>query len=318
MKINTRNSAGLVATPNDRENYNRYLCEVNKFTPLTKEEEVNLFKKIEKGDKKALDIIYKHNLLFVLTVARQYNKMISNSTLCLEDLVSEGNLGLYTAIKKFDYRAGNKFISYAVWWIKQSISSCINENNKNIRVSYNSKTKFNKYMKIQSNLEQDLGRVPTINEVFDTMVKDGDIKSRTDVSDIAEMLRINGQEASLNMFVSDEETTELIDLIKSDDTNGDPCSILMNDEKMKITYNMLSELPNNGREILSDYFGLFDRETLTISEMAKKYKMSGQSIRNNIVKFLKVLRTKNANKSKYFINRKYTKSKIKIRDIKKL
>jgi RNA polymerase primary sigma factor len=316
MKINVKNGNGSISNPNNREIYNKYLCEVNKFRPLSREEEVSLFKQIKKGDKKAFDKIYKHNLLFVLTVARQYNKLINNSTLCLEDLISEGNIGLHTAINKFDYSSGNKFISYAVWWIKQSINVCINENNKNIRIPSSAKRKYNNYLKTQNKLEQSNYRVPSIIEVFEAMVEDGSVSSRDELCDVEELIKMNSIETSLNMFVSEEETTELINIIKNDD--DEPYTILANDERTRITYEMLSVLPEHGKEIISDYFGLFDREELSITKLSKKYKLSGQSIRNRIEKYLKLLRRKNVNKTKYFVGKPNTKHKFKIREIKKL
>jgi RNA polymerase primary sigma factor len=217
MKLNNLKVNGAtIVVANNKEIFNRYLIEIEKLKPLTKEEEVCLFKQIETNDDQtAIDKICKHNLLFVVSVARSYAKTLPKSSLTLEDLVSEGNIGLCLAIRKFDYKTGNKFISYAVWWIRQHILKCIQDNIKSIRIPSNIRTVINKYNKKESNLEQIFNRKPTTLEVFESMLEDGNnVSSAQKLDDI---LDVSTFEKSLNSLVIMDGTVELGGLIKSDE-----------------------------------------------------------------------------------------------------
>src|ERR1035437_3821917 len=134
----------FISNPNNKKIYFIHMNEISKFRPLSREEEVETFKRVEIGDQKAIDKISRHNLLFVVTIAKKYSAAIGTSFLTLEDLISEGNLGLLKAIKRFDYRTKNKFITYCVWWIKQGILASIQDNVKTIRLPNSVKSEITK------------------------------------------------------------------------------------------------------------------------------------------------------------------------------
>jgi len=159
-----------------KKHIGEHLNEIAKFRPLSREEEAETFKLIKLGDQRAIDKICKHNLLFVVSVAKRYSVMLgASSTLTLEDLISEGNIGLFIAINKFNPEEGNKFISYAVWWIKQCILASIQNNIKNIRIPSSVRSELNKINRKEQQLTQLFERSPSSIEIFEAMVDDGEM-----------------------------------------------------------------------------------------------------------------------------------------------
>lgn len=301
--MNTNNLGSddaCIVDPNDRDNHNRYLLEVAKYNPNTREEEIELFKRIEAGDEKAVEIICKNNLRFVISVAKRYRKAIGNTNLTLEDLISEGNIGLIVAIGKFDYNTGNKFISYAVWWIKSYIRSSIQNNIRTIRITNGVRSKYNKIKQKQNSLNQELSREPSIYEVLEALINDGDISENESESSIDEIVSINSFEKSLNTIFSSENTTELIELLESDDEL--PYDIIISDERKRLTYDLLKNVPIRIRIYIIEYFGLNGNIPLTIKELSEKYELSQPCIRQHIVKNLRKLRYKNKSNRSYFFS----------------
>lgn len=292
-------SSDVITNANNRELFNKYLAEIYKYKPLTREEEYELFKSItENNDKDALDKVCKHNLRFVVSVAKKYSLYLNKSTLTLEDLVNEGNVGLCVAATKFDYKTGNKFISYAVWWIRQNILTLIQKNVKTIRLPNNVKEDINKILDKKEKLEQkELGHVTTL-QAFESLLEDGEINERYDTATVSNMLNLNNFEDSLNRFVGESEKVELIDLVKSNDDTPD--NELISNERKEFALNMLNSLPSYMREYFIDYFGFFDREPLKLVEMSKKYGEIPETIRLRIKKHLRMLKIKHKLEEPHF------------------
>jgi RNA polymerase primary sigma factor len=187
MKVNTDNlnlPSGVFVNPNNKETFNRYMIDIKGLKPLSREEEVEMFKRIEAtNDPIAIETICKHNLLFVVSVAKRYARTVGHSALTLEDLISEGNLGLHQAIQKFDYRTGNKFISFAIWQIKSLIRQSIQNNVKAIRMPANASTQLRRYSREEVITEKELERKPTAQEVHSNMLSKGLIKHKNETAE---------------------------------------------------------------------------------------------------------------------------------------
>jgi RNA polymerase primary sigma factor len=310
-KLNNIKDYGVnISRPNDKNVYDRYIQEITKLKPISREEEVELFKLIkETGDRKAIEKICKHNLLFVVSVAKRYASMIGNSSITLEDLISEGNLGLYSAIERFDYTTGNKFISYAVWWIRQAILSSIQYNIKSIRLPSSIKGDINKINRKEEYLEQLLGRTPSSIEIWEAMVEDGDMidlgeddnskrgelhKREFKIDELKKMSRF---ETSLNSFTSDDETHEIGDLVKCDDLTPDNSMIL--NERKELTLAMLSKLPSRAQDFIRDYYGI-DTEPMTYKAIGEKYDVTAETARQIVDKNIRRLRGNNRKKASFF------------------
>jgi RNA polymerase primary sigma factor len=292
-KVNLNDLSGqLITTANNRDIFNKYLNELNKYKPLSREEEVELFKSIrEKNNQDALDKICKHNLRFVVSVAKRYSTILSKSALTLEDLVNEGNIGLCIAANRFDYTSGNKFISYAVWWIRQQILTSIQHNVKSIRIPQHIKKDINMLLDKQQELEQSQGCSVPMNEAFDLLMAEGKLNERYTFEKASGLLDVNNFEGSLNIFIGEGENHELIDLVKSDYI--DPETELLSKERDALLNKMLDTLPTFIRNYFVDYYGLFGNERLNMNEMSKKYDELPQTIRVRMAKYLSYLSRNN-------------------------
>jgi RNA polymerase primary sigma factor len=288
-------------SPNNKDVFNKYMAEVSKLKPITREEEVELFKRIElNGDKEAIDIICKHNLLFVVSVARKYSKQISSSSLTLEDLINEGNIGLYTAITRFDYKTGNKFISYAVWYIRSYIIAFIKNNIKTIRTPQSVFTVVSKSKTQVEKLEQKLGRTPTTLEVFNSMVEDGIIKESYTEGKLNDGNNSYSFEKSLSTPIGEDGETELSDLIKSDSL--EPETELLEKERGDKIHILLNRLPDKIKNYFIDYFGLDGNEQLSLTKMSIKYGEGLQTIKSRIDRYLRQIRGRNRGNREYFFS----------------
>jgi len=298
MKLTNLKNSVVIANPNDKDNFNRYLLEIGKLSPLTREQEVEAFKQIEAGDEKAIELICKHNLLFVVSVAKRYSVMLRNTSITLEDLISEGNIGLIGSITKFDYIAGNKFISFAVWGIKQKILACIQKNVKSIRIPSNIAAIHSKMKKKETSLEQILCRKPTTIELFEAMLDDGDLTENDRVSTLDEIFKMTNFETSLNSLAFQDEEVELQELLKCED--AEPHDVLVEEERKELALNLIKDLPEKIKEYAYDYFGLYGREQLDIAKMSEKYNRNGDNIRQDLFKHLRNVKTKNYKSLKFF------------------
>lgn len=297
MKTNNLKGNIVISDPNNKEIFNRYLSEISGYKPLIREEEIEVFKLVEAGDQRAIDKICRHNLLFVVSVAKQYQTIIGYSTLTLEDLINEGNMGMLLAVKKFDYREGNKFISMAVWWIKQAILTCIQRHIKSIRIPSNIRGVINKISRKESKLEQLLGRTPTTLEVFEALLEDQELTDKETPERLDEYLKMGRFEKSLDSFVNDEETTQLNQLVMCSD--ADAQKQMESKERVEFLFEMLSKIPTRAQSFIKDYYGI-DTDPLTLREIAEKNDVTAETVRQVVKKFIRRLRSSNRDKEKYF------------------
>lgn len=303
INLSNLKSQGInIANPNHQDNFNKYLLEISKFSILTKEEEVELFKRIaiNNDDKSAIDKVCNHNLRFVVSVAKKYAKLIQTSTLTLEDLVNEGNMGLCDSVRRFDYTTGNKFISYAVWRIQGYIIKSIQINIKNIRLPLNATRILNKIKKEESFLEQKLSRTPSTLEIFSNISENDSSYEISSVNKLDLLININNFEKSLNTRIGDESDIELIDMVASDTL--DPNEILNEKQHHELIYELLESLPTLIKNYCIDYFGFYGATPMTYKELGVKYEDNHTSIRMRMDRYLRQARKLNRFNKQYFLS----------------
>ncbi len=255
---------------------NIYLKEINKTDLLTTEEEVKLAELISKGDKDALDKLVTANLRFVVSIAKQYQ----NQGLSLSDLINEGNIGLIKAAKKFDVTRGFKFISYAVWWIRQSIMQAISEQTRNIRIPMNQIGTLSKINKTSLKLEQLNSRKPTTEEIASEL--------GIDVERINELIRVSGKNVSIDTPFSDEEDSTLADVITNH--NSPLADKEVNEESCSIEIErVLNSLFPRERDIVRMLFGIEVQE-MNMEEISDKFGITRERVRQIKEKAIKKLR----------------------------
>lgn len=250
------------------ESINRYFTEINRYPMISAEEEIELAIRIRGGDKQALNKLVLANLRFVVSVAKQY----VNKGLSFQDLINEGNLGLVKAAKKFDETRGFKFISYAVWWIRQSIIQAISEQTRIVRLPLNRLSAINKISKARLSLEQDLEREPTNEE----------IAHHLDLPDDEVFLAnaINNRQLSFDMPMgnNDDSDFNLYDKI-AQDTNDQPDESLIQESVSNTIERALNKLPLREATIITMFFGLNNKPGKSLHEIALYYNMSSERIR---------------------------------------
>ncbi len=269
----------------NRENLSldKYLQEIGKVDLLKPEEEVDLAIKIKKGDKIALEKLTKANLRFVVSVAKQYQ----NQGLSLGDLINEGNLGLIKAAKRFDETRGFKFISYAVWWIRQSILQALAEQSRIVRLPLNRVGALNKIGKAYSNLEQEFEREPNATELATEL--------GMDIAEIADALKVAGRHVSMDApFVQGEEN-RLIDVLQNDQQPTPDQTLMMESLKSEID-RALSTLSEREAEVIKLYFGLNEEHSLTLEEIGEKFNLTRERVRQ--IKEKAIRRLRHASRSK--------------------
>lgn len=261
-------------TKRESDAFMKYLQEIsklNKGNNLTVDEEVELAERIKNGDKRAEKELIERNLKFVISVAKQYQ----NEFLQLEDLVSEGNYGLIKAARKFDSSRGCKFISYAVWWIRQSILCFLNEHSRSVRLPLNKITQLNKIKKAQEKFEQENQRKPTSEEVLDILEFD------LSIEDLNNIFLIDRGCQSLSADVSSNPKTEgytLEDTIA--DTDGLKTDYKLDREDSKIVVRQLmSALPDKHKLVIELYYGLTGQEPKTLEEISVELGLTRERIR---------------------------------------
>lgn len=261
---------------------NRYLQEIGSEPPLTIEEEIDLAQRIRRGDRRALDKLTKANLRFVVSVAKQYQ----NQGLSLSDLINEGNMGLIKAAEKFDETRGFKFISYAVWWIRQSILQAIAEKSKMIKLPLNQVGTVNKISHASSKFEQQFERRPSLNEIADTL----DLPEEK----IEEAINASGRAVSVDAPLSDNEGNSLIDVIPNDSIPDTDEEMLMESLREEIS-RALNFLDDRERVVIESYFGIGQPE-LTLEEIAHKCGLTRERVRQIREKAIRKLRNNTKNK----------------------
>jgi RNA polymerase primary sigma factor len=301
MKLRQKDSVnGQIVNYGNRNFYDKYLNEISKYKPLPIEEEVALFEKIkENGDNNAIEKIMKHNLLFVVSVARHYSVSLLSSTLTLEDLINEGNIGLYEAIDGYDANKGFKFISYAVWHIKKRIIKALSDNLKTIRVPVGVRNEIMKIKKKEISMIQTHERPVSTVEIFEAMLNDGEIKKNDSVERLDNILKMYNFEKSLSTKASDDGDMELSDMISNDSPSA--LETMLSDEKKQLTLSLLNKIPQEDRIYVKEYFGFDTNIPLTFKEIAEKHGKTNEFIRSTVTKNLLWLKRSNRSKRSYFI-----------------
>lgn len=264
-------------TNRESQSLDKYLQEIGKVDLLTPDEEVDLAKRIRDGDQYALEKLTKANLRFVVSVAKQYQ----NQGLSLGDLINEGNLGLIKAAQRFDETRGFKFISYAVWWIRQSILQALAEQSRIVRLPLNRVGSLNKISKTFSELEQKFEREPSPDELADVL----DVST----SEIVDTLKISGRHVSMDApFVQGEENS-LLDVLAGDD-NETPDGSLITDSLRKEVSRALHTLTPREADVVMLYFGLNGEHAMTLEEIGEKFNLTRERVRQIKEKAIRRLR----------------------------
>ena len=260
----------ITKTITNRESvsFDKYMQEIGKVKMISPEEEVFLCQQVKMGSKKALDQLIKVNLRFVVSVAKQYQ----GQGLSLCDLVNEGNIGLIHAAKRFDDTRGFKFISFAVWWIRQGILQAIAGQAQMVRIPINKSLLRNKIKKAGCLLEQELGRAPSTEELAEAM--------NAKLEDIEDCLGINGQHISLDSPISnDEESNCLIDTIENPNAENSD-SELSHESSLKIEIGRhLELLTGRQKETICYYFGIGEERALSLDDIARKFDLTPERVR---------------------------------------
>lgn len=253
-------------TNRESQSLDKYLQEIGRVDLITSDEEVILAQRIREGDQIALEKLTKANLRFVVSVAKQYQ----NNGLTLGDLINEGNLGLIKAAKRFDETRGFKFISYAVWWIRQSIMQALAEQSRIVRLPLNRVGSLNKISKTFSELEQKFQREPSPEELAEVL--------EITTEEVAANLKISGRHVSMDApFVNGEENG-LLDVLEND-SEETPDSGLMNDSLRKEVQRALSTLTQRESDVIAFYFGLNGEHPMTLEEIGEKYNLTRERVR---------------------------------------
>lgn len=261
----------------------KYLGEIGEYSPLPAEKEIELAIRIKKDDKEALDALVKANLRFVVSVAKEYQ----NQGLPMEDLINEGNLGLIKAASRFDETRGFKFISYAVWWIRQSILQALAEQSRIVRLPLNRVGAINKIGKVLDNLGQEFERDPSLEELAEHM----DMSS----FELAETLKTSARHLSLDAPFQQGDGNSLMDILQNDQLPS-PDTKLM-DESLRIEIEkVLHTLSSREAKIIKLYFGLDQDRPLTLEEIGEIFNLTRERVRQIKEKALRKLQHKSRRK----------------------
>jgi RNA polymerase primary sigma factor len=270
-------------TNRETASLDKYLQDIGREELITAEEEVELARRIRSGDDKALEKLVKANLRFVVSVAKQYQ----NQGLSLPDLINEGNLGLIKAAQRFDETRGFKFISYAVWWIRQSILQALAEQSRLVRLPLNQVGSLNKIKKATSRLEQEFERPPSVEEI----AKKLDIPEHK----LDKALRITTRYVSMDAPIAEDEDTKFLDVFVSEDTPRTDNN-LMRESLNKEIQRSLSTLTEKERDVINLYYGIGMNHGLTLDEIGAKFNLTRERVRQ--IKEKAIRRLKHTSRSK--------------------
>ena len=269
-------------TNRESESLDKYLQEIGKEELLSTDEEVELAQRIRKGDHKALERLTKANLRFVVSVAKQYQ----NQGLSLPDLINEGNLGLIKAAEKFDETRGFKFISYAVWWIRQSILQAIAEQSRIVRLPLNQVGAVNKINREANRFEQEHERRPSTEELAEKI----DLPEEK----IDDALHVSGHHVSVDAPFVDGEDNSLLDVLVNDDAPMADRQLVLESLRAEIA-NALLTLNDRERKVIEAFFGINQPE-MTLEEIGTKYGLNRERVREIKKKAIRRLRSNTKNK----------------------
>ena len=269
-------------TNRESESLEKYLQEIGKEELLSSDEEVDLAQRIRKGDHKALERLTKANLRFVVSVAKQYQ----NQGLSLPDLINEGNIGLMKAAEKFDETRGFKFISYAVWWIRQSILQAIAEQSRIVRLPLNQVGSVNKINRMLNKFEQENERRPSLDE----------ISEQTDLPEdkVGEAMLVNSRHVSVDAPFVDGEDNSLLDVLVNDDSPTTDRQLVIESLRAEIADALLM-LSERERKVITAFYGIGVPE-MTLEEIGNKYGLTRERVRQIKEKAIRRLRGNTKNK----------------------
>ncbi len=269
-------------TNRESASLDKYLQEIGHEDMISVEEEVELGQRIKKGDKEALERLTKANLRFVVSVAKQYQ----NQGLSLPDLINEGNLGLIKAAEKFDETRGFKFISYAVWWIRQSILQAIAEQSRIVRLPLNKVGDVNKIKRALNKFEQENERMPNIDEIAESVELPED--------KVADAMKINSKHVSVDAQLKEGENGSLLDVMTSEDSPSTD-NELVKESLRKEIINALNTLNEREKNVVESFFGINEPE-MTLEEIGQKYGLTRERVRQIKEKAIRKLRHNTKNK----------------------
>ena len=270
-------------TNRETASLDKYLQEIGRAELITAEEEVELAQKIKAGDERALDKLTKANLRFVVSVSKQYQ----NQGLTLPDLINEGNLGLIKAAKRFDETRGFKFISYAVWWIRQSILQALAEQSRIVRLPLNKIGSINKINKAYAVLEQKFERPPTPEEISELV--------ELSITEVKQSLKNTGRHISMDAPLIEGEDSSLYDVMGSEDSPNPDADLMLESLREEIR-RALDTLTPREADVVSSYFGLNGGYAMTLEEIGEKFDLTRERVRQ--IKEKAVRRLKQTSRSK--------------------
>lgn len=266
-------------TNRESESLERYLQEIGRVELITPEEEVKLARLIRQGDQKALDRLTKANLRFVVSVAKQYQ----NQGLTLSDLINEGNLGLIKAARRFDETRGFKFISYGVWWIRQSIMQALAEQSRIVRLPLNKVGLTNRISRAYSHLEQELERPPTTEELAEYL--------EVEVEEVAATMSVAARHVSMDSPLSEGEENTLIDVLANDNADSADKQIIFQDSLRMEVQRSLTLLTPRQKEVICYLYGIDVEQPMSLEDLGVKYNLTRERVRQIKDKALEKLRT---------------------------
>lgn len=278
-------------TNRENKSLDQYFQEIGKYELISSEEEVELAIKIRNGDMEAKDRLVRANLRFVVSVAKMYQ----NQGLSLGDLINEGNIGLVKAAQRFDETRGFKFISYAVWWVRQGIMSAIADQSRVVRLPLNRVGNLSRLSKVYRDLEQELERKPTTEELAKILEISAD--------EVAYILQIASRQISVDapLINGDENKSTLMDILYNEELPM-PDAELMHDSLKKEVENMLSMLDEREAEVIRLSFGIGSNQKATLEEIGERFNLTRERIRQIKEKALRKLRTsKRSHKLKEYL-----------------
>lgn len=270
-------------TNRETASLDKYLQEIGKVDLITADEEVELAQRIKAGDQVALEKLTKANLRFVVSVAKQYQ----NQGLTLPDLINEGNLGLIKAAQRFDETRGFKFISYAVWWIRQSILQALAEQSRIVRLPLNKIGSINKINKMYALLEQSNERPPTAEEI----AKELDMT----VNDVRESMKNSGRHLSMDAPLVEGEDSNLYDVLRSGESPNPDRSLIQESLRTEIERSLETLTPREA-DVVRLYFGLGDQHPMTLEEIGETFDLTRERVRQ--IKEKAIRRLKHTSRSK--------------------
>ena len=270
-------------TTRETKSLEKYLQDISREGMITAEEEVELAKRIKQGDEKALEELVRANLRFVVSVSKQYQ----NQGLTLPDLINEGNLGLIKAARKFDETRGFKFISYAVWWIRQSILQALADQSRIVRLPLNQVGSLNKINRTLSKLEQEFERVPSASEIADNL----------DISEdkVADSMKISGRHVSVDAPFKEGEDHGLLDVLSEENSPQTDHNVMRESLLLEIDRS-LNTLADRESDVIKLFYGIGMKHALTLDEIGDKFELTRERVRQVKEKAIKKLRQNSRSK----------------------